>query len=842
MFQVEQARSATLAVVVGLSLVGVPATALAETATAGDVSRVAEVTTEVASDPQVTTVEEPAASTVSDASASVTATVPAGDSQKAATTDSASVPEAVREDSAKTAAGASDALKIEVPTASDDGPKSSQSSDSKADQPETSDSSLANANTDEKSDADATSTATASANGSSSAGDSGAETAASSENGTSNATSTSSASSAIADEAPAAGLSVDAHVDGKGWLSPVSEGEVAGTTGESRRMEAVTISIVASDGSAYTNDDITYRAHVEGYGWQDWVTGGQVAGTTGQSRRMEALQVALRKGSDLAAAYELWYRAHVEGLGWLAWTSEGPVGSTGHGLRLEAIEVELIKGGSAAPGDGAGTAFLDGTRVELQAHVQNIGWQGWTSESGQVAGTTGEGLRLEALRARVGNAYVDGSVELQTHVQNLGWQGWTSEGQIAGTTGEGLRVEAVRVRLTGGLSSLYDVWYRAHVQQFGWMAWTKNGEAAGTKGASGRMEALQVVLVTKGGTAPSADGEGTTFSFVELEPVAYEAHVSGLGWMGEVSDGALAGTTGQSRQIEAIRVRLGSGTNAMPGGVEYRAHVAGDGWLNWVSNDAVAGTTGQSRRLEAFQARLTGEIAKYFDVWYQAHVADIGWLGWAKDGQTAGSTGLSRAVEAIRVRLVLKGNEAPGSTSTPSVDQSYYFGYQTPGNYYKVGIRRVNVGGGGIFSYSSPVAISNFATRQDCIEAFVARALDYVGTTPYVWDYSCAPGVGVDCAGLVMQALYATGMDLGPHYTPYRHYYVPGNDHYANDMAGDGRFARVSSAQRGDLVFTTGHVAIYLGNGRIVEAYSPRVGVRITNLYFAPTVIRRPFV
>ena len=41
-------------------------------------------------------------------------------------------------------------------------------------------------------------------------------------------------------------------------------------------------------------------------------------------------------------------------------------------------------------------------------------------------------------------------------------------------------------------------------------------------------------------------------------------------------------------------------------GISYKAHVAGLGWMNTVSNGDVAGTTGQSRRLEAVQIWLTG--------------------------------------------------------------------------------------------------------------------------------------------------------------------------------------------------------------------------------------------
>jgi len=38
--------------------------------------------------------------------------------------------------------------------------------------------------------------------------------------------------------------------------------------------------------------------------------------------------------------------------------------------------------------------------------------------------------------------------------------------------------------------------------------------------------------------------------------IEYRAHVSGIGWQPYVADGAVAGTTGQSRAIEAVQIRL----------------------------------------------------------------------------------------------------------------------------------------------------------------------------------------------------------------------------------------------------------------------------------------------
>ena len=176
-----------------------------------------------------------------------------------------------------------------------------------------------------------------------------------------------------------------------------------------------------------------------------------------------------------------------------------------------------------------------------------------------------------------------------------------------------------------------------------------------------------------------------------------------------------------------------------------------------------------------------------------------------------------------------------------------YWGYQNPSNYYQVSSKSVTIPhlGQGIFGYRTESRISVSATRDECVNAMITRAYDYVGTTPYIWDYSCAPGVGVDCAGLVMQCLYATGMDLG-RYTPWDHYYTPGHDHYANDMWNDPKFKHLDFSQRrrGDLICYNGHIAIYLGNDQIIEAASPRYGVRVHSVYVGYPIkgVLRPFV
>ena len=143
--------------------------------------------------------------------------------------------------------------------------------------------------------------------------------------------------------------------------------------------------------------------------------------------------------------------------------------------------------------------------------------------------------------------------------------------------------------------------------------------------------------------------------------LTYSAHVASLGWLADVSSPAAAGTTGQARQMEALRIAGGT----LAGDIDYRAHVAGIGWLGWVGPAYVAGTTGQARRMEAVQVRLTGQAATDYRVGCQAHVANLGWLPVVYDGATCGTTGQARRMEAVRLWLVPR-TPAPEPTPTPT--------------------------------------------------------------------------------------------------------------------------------------------------------------------------------
>ncbi len=140
---------------------------------------------------------------------------------------------------------------------------------------------------------------------------------------------------------------------------------------------------------------------------------------------------------------------------------------------------------------------------------------------------------------------------------------------------------------------------------------------------------------------------------------------------------------------------------------------------------------------------------------------------------------------------------------------------------------------------TSVAAVSDAVSDASQIEAVIARAQSMIGT-PYVWGGGDANGpttgvdggtvAGFDCSGLVLYAFAAAGVAL-PHYTGYQYQ--------------RGTHVPASEAQRGDLLFWgpggNQHVAIYLGDGTMIEAPRSGQNVRISPVRWsgmAPNAVR----
>ena len=450
-------------------------------------------------------------------------------------------------------------------------------------------------------------------------------------------------------------ITYQTHIQNIGWQSTVSDGATSGTTGQSKRLEAIKINVSSED---YTGD-IEYKTYIESKGWENiWHKNGEESGTTGEGKQLEAIQIRLT--GEMEAHYDVYYRVHAKNYGWLDWAKNGEkAGSTEFGYRLEAIEIVLVEKGEKAP--GSTTRPYAQRYISYQTHIQNIGWQSTVYDK-TTSGTVGQSKRLEAIKINLSNPKYTGDIEYKTYIESKGWENiWHKNGEESGTTGEGKQLEAIQIRLTGEMEAHYDVYYRVHAKNYGWLDWAKNGEKAGTIGFGYRLEAIEIVLVEKGGKAP-----GSTTRPYAQRYIAYQTHIQNIGWQSTVYDGTTSGTVGQSKRLEAIKINLSNADYT--GNIEYKTYIESKGWENiWHKNGEESGTTGEGKQLEAIQIRLTGEMEAHYDVYYRVHAKSYGWLDWAKNGEKAGTIGFGYRLEAIEVILVEKNASAPGNTETAFV-------------------------------------------------------------------------------------------------------------------------------------------------------------------------------
>lgn len=138
------------------------------------------------------------------------------------------------------------------------------------------------------------------------------------------------------------------HVQSYGNQKWVSDGSISGTSGEGKRLEAISIKV----NNAQLNNisgGIAYATHVQTYGWsQGWKYNGAASGTRGEGKRLEAIRIQLT--GQLAQYYDVYYRVHAQTYGWLGWAKNGSIaGTSGLAKRLEAIQIVIIPKGEHAP-------------------------------------------------------------------------------------------------------------------------------------------------------------------------------------------------------------------------------------------------------------------------------------------------------------------------------------------------------------------------------------------------------------------------------------------------------------------------------------------------------------
>lgn len=120
---------------------------------------------------------------------------------------------------------------------------------------------------------------------------------------------------------------------------------------------------------------------------------------------------------------------------------------------------------------------------------------------------------------------------------------------------------------------------------------------------------------------------------------------------------------------------------------------------------------------------------------------------------------------------------------------------------------------------------AEIARREALRLSIVRNALQYVGN-PYVYGGN-NPNTGVDCSGFTKYIMANTaGVYL---------------NRTAASQSTQGQAVSAEEARPGDLVFysngaSVNHVAIYIGEGRVVHASNERVGITTSNMYYRTPV------
>lgn len=132
-----------------------------------------------------------------------------------------------------------------------------------------------------------------------------------------------------------------------------------------------------------------------------------------------------------------------------------------------------------------------------------------------------------------------------------------------------------------------------------------------------------------------------------------------------------------------------------------------------------------------------------------------------------------------------------------------------------------------------PSSPDTSGTAEEKIERVIKRAESQLGL-PYAWGGGNFHGptkgirdggvadahgdynkVGFDCSGLMMYAFYGVGIEL---------------QHYSGYQYTAGKQVPSSEAKRGDMLFWPGHVALYLGDGKMIEAPQSGDVVKISDV------------
>ena len=140
-----------------------------------------------------------------------------------------------------------------------------------------------------------------------------------------------------------------------------------------------------------------------------------------------------------------------------------------------------------------------------------------------------------------------------------------------------------------------------------------------------------------------------SFDWKTFQPkLNYQTHVAARGWSdGWKDEDKISNPLDQKWDIQAIKI------NFSPYKVYYSVYYnAEEGWSEEVLSPDMAGTTGKSKPIYGIRIRLDEAGAKKFDILYRVHKFDDTWTTWAKNGEAIYSYGIK--LNAIQIKLETK--------------------------------------------------------------------------------------------------------------------------------------------------------------------------------------------
>ncbi|MDF7669026.1 NlpC/P60 family protein [Lactobacillus sp. ESL0703] len=174
------------------------------------------------------------------------------------------------------------------------------------------------------------------------------------------------------------------------------------------------------------------------------------------------------------------------------------------------------------------------------------------------------------------------------------------------------------------------------------------------------------------------------------------------------------------------------------------------------------------------------------------------------------------------------------SAESAKIEISTVRRYQIPKQYRQLHMKSLHLKG----YYTSPLDKSlNYAsTRSDYVKAFIKRGYQYKNAgTAWIDFTSKTPGTSVDCSGLIMQCMYATGIDPSPANPRWHSTHEWGCRSFVQSSTL--QTVSLNHLKRGDIIFygrpkpDVYHVGIYLGNNKALHSW-PNWGVTVTAANF----------